>query len=69
MYSICKITHPSTSVEHAISCHFYNRSETSLVVAGKNILRVFQLIPDIDPTKKDAYSGEDKESLTLCMLF
>ncbi|KAK6623006.1 hypothetical protein RUM43_008858 [Polyplax serrata] len=56
MYSICKLTHPSTSVEHAISCHFYNRSETSLVVAGKNIVRVFQLIPDIDPSKKDAYS-------------
>ncbi|KAL0274118.1 UNVERIFIED_CONTAM: hypothetical protein PYX00_006618 [Menopon gallinae] len=56
MYSVCKLTHPSTSVEQAISCHFYNRNETSLVVAGKNIIRVFQLIPDIDPNKKDSYS-------------
>ncbi|KAI5737751.1 hypothetical protein M8J76_016444 [Diaphorina citri] len=52
MFSICKETHPATGVEHAVSCHFYNRAEKCLVVAGANIIRVFQLVPDIDPVSK-----------------
>lgn len=58
MYSICKSTHPATGVEHAITCHFFNRTEKCLVVAGANVIRVFRLIPDIDVTKKEKYTGE-----------
>lgn len=57
MYSICKSTHPATGVEHAITCHFFNRTEKCLVVAGANVIRVFRLIPDIDVTKKEKYTG------------
>jgi hypothetical protein len=60
MYSICKVTHPATGVEHALTCHFFNRTEKSLIVAGANIIRVFRLIPDVDPAnKKDVYTGID----------
>lgn len=58
MYSICKLTHPATGVEHALTCYFFSRAEKSLVVAGANIIRVFRLIPDVDPaSKKDVYTG------------
>jgi cleavage and polyadenylation specificity factor subunit 1 len=58
MYSVCKLTHPATGVEHALTCHFFNRTEKSLIVAGANIIRVFRLIPDVDPAgKKDVYTG------------
>lgn len=57
MYSICKQTHPATGVEHAITCHFFNRTEKSLVIAGANMIRIFRLIPDIDIKNKDKYSG------------
>ncbi|KAG8038870.1 hypothetical protein G9C98_003177 [Cotesia typhae] len=53
MYSICKNIHPATGVEHSITCNFFNRSEKCLVIAGSNVIRVFKLIPDIDPVKKD----------------
>lgn len=53
MFSVCRQTHPATAVEHAITCHFFNRSERSLVVAGANILRVFRLVPDSIVTKSD----------------
>ncbi|KAK7874284.1 hypothetical protein R5R35_007770 [Gryllus longicercus] len=56
MFSICKQSHPATAVEHALTCHFFNHSEKSLVVAGANIIRVFRLIPDVDPTKKEKFS-------------
>ncbi|XP_058806106.1 cleavage and polyadenylation specificity factor subunit 1 isoform X2 [Phymastichus coffea] len=56
MYSICKTTHPATGVEHAIFCNFFNKAEKSLVVAGANIIRVFRLIPDVDPTKKEKFT-------------
>uniref|UniRef100_A0A8D8U9P9 Cleavage and polyadenylation specificity factor subunit 1 n=1 Tax=Cacopsylla melanoneura TaxID=428564 RepID=A0A8D8U9P9_9HEMI len=52
MFSICKESHPATGVEHTVSCHFFNRVDKSLVVAGANIIRVFQLVPDIDPASK-----------------
>lgn len=58
MYSVCKLTHPATGVEHALTCHFFSRTEKSLIVAGANIIRVFRLIPDVDPAcKKDVYTG------------
>ncbi|KAK3924905.1 Cleavage and polyadenylation specificity factor subunit 1 [Frankliniella fusca] len=53
MFSVCRQTHPATAVEHAITCHFFNRSERSLVVAGANILRVFRLVPDAIPNKNE----------------
>ncbi|KAJ8681514.1 hypothetical protein QAD02_017306 [Eretmocerus hayati] len=56
MYSITKSTHPATGVEHAITCNFFNRSEKSLVVAGANTIRVFRLIPDVDPAKKEKFT-------------
>ncbi|RLU24961.1 hypothetical protein DMN91_003052 [Ooceraea biroi] len=56
MYSICKSTHPATGVEHAITCHFFNRLEKCLVVAGANVIRVFRLIPDIDVTRREKYT-------------
>jgi hypothetical protein len=58
MYSICKLAHPATGVEHALTCYFFSRTEKSLVVASANIIRVFRLIPDVDPaSKKDVYTG------------
>ncbi|XP_063911072.1 cleavage and polyadenylation specificity factor subunit 1 [Zophobas morio] len=48
MFSICKQTHPATGVEHALACHFFSKSEKSLVTAGANIIKVFRLIPDVD---------------------
>lgn len=58
MYSICKLTHPATGVEHALTCYFFSRTEKSLVVASANIIRVFRLIPDVDPaSKKGVYTG------------
>jgi len=57
MFSIAKQKHPATGVEHAVTCHFFNRSEKALVVAGANILRVFHLIPNIDPSLKENFTG------------
>lgn len=58
MFSICKQTHPATGVEHAIACHFFNKSEKSLITAGANVIKVFRLIPDIDKKSRlDKYTG------------
>ncbi|CAB0028580.1 unnamed protein product [Trichogramma brassicae] len=58
MFAYSETIHPATGVEHAITCHFFNRVEKSLVVAGANVLRVFRLIPDVaDLQKKEKYSG------------
>lgn len=53
MFSICKTTHLPTAVEHVICCNFFNQSVKSLVVVGANVIRVFQLIPDVDLTRKN----------------
>lgn len=45
MFSLCKQTRVPTCVEHAVYCHFFNRVEKCLVVAGVNILRVYRLVP------------------------
>ena len=59
MFSICKQTHPATGVEHALACHFFSKSEKSLVTAGANIIKVFRLIPDVDGKARiDKYTGE-----------
>lgn len=60
MFSINKTTHPATAVEHVLSCNFFNQSGKSLVVAGANNIRVFQLIPDVDLSRKNYhYSGKN----------
>lgn len=59
MFSFCKQTHPATGVEHALSCHFFNKAEKSLVTAGSNIIKVFRLIPDIDArNRNERFSGK-----------
>ncbi|KAK7575512.1 hypothetical protein V9T40_011798 [Parthenolecanium corni] len=58
MFSVNKTTHPATAVEHVISCNFFNQSGKSLVVAGANIIRVFQLIPDVDLSRKNYHYSE-----------
>lgn len=57
MYSIIRTTHQATGVEHALTCNFFNRSEKCLIVAGANIIRVFRLIPDVDPAKREKFTG------------
>lgn len=57
MFSVCRQSHPATAVEHAITCHFFNRTERSLVVAGSNVLRVFRLVPDTLVDKNEAKRG------------
>lgn len=59
MFSICKQTHPATGIEHSITCHFFNNVEESLVTAGANILKVYRMRPDVDPTtSNEKYSGK-----------
>lgn len=56
MFSICKQTHPSTAIEYCITCYFYNRREKCLITAGANVLKVFRIIPDVEPGSKEKYS-------------
>ncbi|XP_022229286.2 cleavage and polyadenylation specificity factor subunit 1 [Drosophila obscura] len=48
MFSMCKQTHPATSVEFAISCRFFNNLEENLVVAGANMLKVYRISPNVE---------------------
>ncbi|XP_055705403.1 cleavage and polyadenylation specificity factor subunit 1 [Phlebotomus papatasi] len=54
--AICKQTHPATGIEFSISCHFFNNSEKNLVTAGANILKVFRIVPDVEPHIKEKYT-------------
>ncbi|PSN32102.1 Cleavage and polyadenylation specificity factor subunit 1 [Blattella germanica] len=66
MYSIAKLTHPATGVEHALTCNFFNRTEKSLIVAGANTIRVFRLMPDVEPAnKKDIYTEKHPPKMKL----
>ncbi|KAK9754601.1 Mono-functional DNA-alkylating methyl methanesulfonate N-term [Popillia japonica] len=56
MFSICKLSHPATGVEHAISCHFFNKNEKSLVVTAANNVKIFRLIPDVERSKHEKLS-------------
>lgn len=49
MFSIARVTHPATGIEHSITCHFFNNAEQSLVTAGANVLKVYRLVPEADP--------------------
>ena len=42
MYSLFRMAHPPTGVEHSVEAHFFGRWERNLVVAGANVLRVFR---------------------------
>ncbi|XP_022902078.1 cleavage and polyadenylation specificity factor subunit 1 [Onthophagus taurus] len=56
MFSICKQTHPATGVENALSCHFFNKNEKSLIITAANIIKVYKLIPDIDKNRFEKIS-------------
>lgn len=66
MFSICKSTHPATAVEHVLSCNFFNQSVKSLVVVGANIIRIFQLIPDVDLSRKNYHYTGNLLTYSLC---
>lgn len=57
MYSICNTIYPATSVEHSIECHFYNLQETNLVVAGGDILTIYNIIqkPHVKLEQRQTY--------------
>lgn len=57
MFSLCKQTHPATGVEFSISCHFFNNYEENIVTAGANILKVFRIIPNVDPNTTEKFTG------------
>ena len=42
MYSLFRMSHPPTGVEHSVEACFFGRWERNLVVAGANVLRVFR---------------------------
>ncbi|XP_037944960.1 cleavage and polyadenylation specificity factor subunit 1 [Teleopsis dalmanni] len=52
MFSLCKQTHPATSVEYAISCRFFNNYEDNLVIAGANVLKVYRIYPYVDSIQR-----------------
>lgn len=58
MFSVCKQSHPATGIEFSISCHFFNSHEENIVTAGANILKVFRIIPDVEPCTGEKYSGK-----------
>ena len=57
MFSICKQSHPATAVEFSIRCHFFNNFEKSLITGGANILKVYRIVPDVEPNSKEKFSG------------
>ncbi|KAL8570429.1 hypothetical protein ACOMHN_034464 [Nucella lapillus] len=57
MYSIYKETHPPTSIEHCVQCHFFNSREKNLVIAGANQLHVHRLNSDPE-VEHGSESGE-----------
>ncbi|KAG4071396.1 hypothetical protein HA402_005565 [Bradysia odoriphaga] len=42
--------HPATGIEFSITCRFFNNSEENIFTGGANVLKVFRIIPDVDPT-------------------
>uniref|UniRef100_A0A1A9ZV62 Uncharacterized protein n=1 Tax=Glossina pallidipes TaxID=7398 RepID=A0A1A9ZV62_GLOPL len=55
MFSVCKQSHPATTVKFIISCPFFNNSEENLVVAGANVLQVFRIYPYMDQVCVEAH--------------
>lgn len=58
MFSVCKQSHPATGIEFSISCRFFNNLEENIVTAGANILKVFRIVPDIDPHTTEKFTGK-----------
>lgn len=58
MFSLCKQSHPATGIEFTVSCNFFNNHEENIVTAGANILKVFRIIPDVEPSLTEKYSGK-----------
>lgn len=66
MFSICKQTHSATAVEFSITCHFFNNFEENIVTGGANILKVYRIIPDVDPKDTtENFSGKLKSPIQL----
>lgn len=57
MFSMCKQMHPSTTVEFAIYCHFFNNVDENLVVGGVNILKVYRIYPCLDGSQRQSYKN------------
>uniref|UniRef100_T1J479 Cleavage and polyadenylation specificity factor subunit 1 n=1 Tax=Strigamia maritima TaxID=126957 RepID=T1J479_STRMM len=62
MYAVHKQLHPPTGVEHAIYCHFFNRREKNLVMAGSNQLRVFRLTHETDNNGRIKETNDSKSA-------
>lgn len=60
MFTLCRQTHPATCVEFAITCRFFNDNEENIVIAGANILKVYRIYPENDPTSKNINSSKLK---------
>ena len=59
MYAYMKQIHPPTGIELCEFCHFFNMRQKNLLVAGKTVLQVFNLIPtDEDPEESPAPDDE-----------
>ena len=48
MYAICKEVHPPTGVEHSLYCNFFNNIERNLVVVSTNLIRVYNIIQQLE---------------------
>lgn len=57
MFSVCRQSHPATGIEFSITCRFFNNAEENIVTAGANVVKVFRIIPDIDPTTIEKFTG------------
>lgn len=60
MFSVCRQSHPATGIEFSITCRFFNNAEENIVTAGANVLKVFRIIPDVDPTTTEKFTGSFK---------
>lgn len=57
MFSVCRQSHPATGIEFSITCRFFNNAEENIVTGGANVLKVFRIIPDVDPTTTEKFTG------------
>lgn len=46
MYSLLRMPHAATGIEHSLYGNFFGPWEKNLLVAGANVLRVFRLMPE-----------------------
>lgn len=67
MFSVCRQSHPATGIEFSITCRFFNNAEENIVTAGANVLKVFRIIPDVDPTTTEKFTGLFKSVQDICI--